>query len=282
MNGENPFTGIIIGVINMTYDLNEMIKLVNRANFRLRNLENTTRVNSVGNNVSFADYSRTYEHLTTVKDVAFNTETGRNMFTDASDKVRFSRPSKAWTQSDLAMLKVQLDAVLNDKALTTVTVIKQHAKKLVKEKQAQNMNEAYDILGAGSKGNWLFNEMMKENFESDVIQSTFDEFRSEGQKVTDISYSDMLTKVTEKKINSRDGEQFKAKMIVTSEGNDFVRRYETTTGKEFPWFNQSQMSELENMLDDKYTNLTDYLLQNKISYVNYNVVKKSIEDEGDK
>lgn len=267
----------------MAYDLNEMIKLVNRANFRLRNLENTTRINSVGNKVSFADYSRTYEHLKNdIKDVAFNEETGRNMFTDATDKVRFSRPSKAWTQSDLAMLKVQLDAVLNDKALTTVTVIKQHAKKLVKEKQAQNMDDAYNILGAGSKGNWLFNEMKREDFESDVIQSTFDEFRAEGQKVTDISYSDMLTKVTEKKINSRDGEQFKARMIVTSEGNDFVRRYETTTGKEFPWFNEGQMSELENMLDDKYTNLTDYLLQNKISYVNYNVVKKSIEDEGDK
>lgn len=267
----------------MTYNLNDMIKLVNRANFRLRNLENTTRINSVGNEVSFADYSRTYEHLKDVKDVAFNEDTGRNMFTDATDKLRFSRPSKAWTQSDLAMLKVQLDAVLNDKALTTVTVLKQHAKKLVKEKQAQNMDDAYNILHAGSKGNWLFNEMLKGDvFESDVVQSSFDEFRAEGQKVTDISYSDMLTKVTEKKINSRDGEQFKARMITTSEGNDFVRRYEAMTGKEFPWFNQSQMSELENMLDDKYTNLTDYLLQNKISYVNYNVVKKSIEDEGDK
>lgn len=269
----------------MTYNLNDMIKLVNRANFRLRNLENTTRINEAGNEVSFADYSRTYEHLKDVKTDfggVFNVETGRNMFTEATDKLRFSRPSNAWTQSDLAMLKVQLDAVLNDKALTTVTVLKQHAKKLVKEKQAQNMDDAYNILGAGSKGNWLFNEMQKEDFESDVIQSTFDEFRAEGQKVTDISYSDMLTKVTEKKINSRDGEQFKARMIVTSEGNDFVRRYETTTGKEFPWFSQGQMSELENMLDDKYTNLTDYLLQNKISYVNYNVVKKSIEDEGDK
>lgn len=269
----------------MTYNLNDMIKLVNRANFRLRNLENTTRINEAGKEVSFADYSRTYEHLTDVKTDfggVFNAETGRNMFTDATDKLRFSRPSKSWTQSDLAMLKVQLDAVLNDKALTTVTVLKQHAKKLVKEKQAQNMDDAYNILHAGSKGNWLFNEMQREDFESDVIQSTFDEFRAEGQKVTDISYSDMLTKVTEKKINSRDGEQFKARMIVTSEGNDFVRRYETITGKEFPWFSQGQMSELENMLDDKYTNLTDYLLQNKISYVNYNVVKKSIEDEGEK
>ena len=270
----------------MTYNLNDMIKLVNRANFRLRNLENTTRINEAGNEVSFADYSRTYEHLKDVRDDegVFNAETGRNMFTDATDKLRFSRPSKAWTQSDLAMLKVQLDAVLNDKALTTVTVLKQHAKKLVKEKQAQNMDDAYNILHAGSRGNWLFNEMLKGDvFESDVVQSTFDEFRAEGQKVTDISYSDMLTKVTEKKINSRDGEQFKARLIVSvNEGHDFVRRYEAMTGKEFPWFSQGQMSELENMLDDKYTNLTDYLFQNKISYVNYNVVKKSIEDEGDK
>lgn len=265
----------------MTYDLDEMIKLVNRANFRLRNLENTTRINSVGNKVSFADYSRTYEQLTAVKDVAFNSETGRNMFTDATDKLRFSRPSKAWSQSDLAMLKVQLDTILNDKALSTVTSIKSHVKKLVKEKQAKNIQEGFDILGAGSRGNWLFNEMMRENFESDVIQSTFDEFREEGQKVTDISYSDMLTKVTKMKINSREGDQFKAKMIVTSEGKDFVRRYETTTGKEFPWFNEGQMTELENMLDDKYANLTDYLMQNKITYVNYNVVKKSIESEGE-
>lgn len=266
----------------MTYDLNEMIKLVDRANFRLRNLERTTRINGVGKSVSFADYSRTYEQLTDVKDVAYNSETGRNMFTDATDKVRFSRPSKAWTQSDLAMLKIQLDAVLNDKALTTVTAIKNHVKKLVKEKQAKDIQEGYDILHAGSRGKWLFNEMKREEFESDVIQSTFDEFREEGTKVTDISYSDMLTKVTEKKINSKDGEQFKAKMIVTNEGNDFVRRYEMITGKEFPWFNQGQMTELENMLDDKYDNLTDYLLKNKISYVNYNVVKKSIESEGDK
>ncbi len=266
----------------MTYDLNEMIKLVNRANFRLRNLENTTRVNGVGNKVSFADYSRTYEQLTAVKDVAFNTETGRNMFTDATDKLRFSRPSNAWTQSDLAMLKVQLDTILNDKALSTVSSIKSHVKKLVKENQAKDIQEGYDILGAGSRGNWLFNEMMRENFESDVVQSTFDEFRQQGQKVTDISYSDMLTKVTEKKINSSDGEQFKAKMVISNEGNDFVRRYETTTGKEFPWFNEGQMAELENMLDAKYANLTDYLLQNKISYVNYDVVKKSIKSEGDK
>lgn len=266
----------------MTYNLTDMIKLVDRANFRLRNLERTTRVNSVGNTVSFADYSRTYEQLETVKDVAFNSETGRNMFTDATDKVRFSRPSKAWTQSDLAMLKVQLDAVLNDKALSTVSSIKSHVKKLVKEKQAKDIQEAYDILGAGSRGNWLFNEMMKENFESDVVQSTFDEFRQLGKTVTDISYSDMLNKVVVKKINSSDGEQFKAKMITTNEGHDFVRRYETTTGKEFPWFNEGQMNELENMLDAKYANLTDYLLQNKISYVNYNVVKKSIEREGDK
>lgn len=266
----------------MTYNLNDMIKLVDRANFRLRNLERTTRVNSVGNTVSFADYSRTYEQLETVKDIAFNSETGRNMFTDATDKVRFSRPSRAWTQSDLAMLKVQLDAVLNDKALSTVSSIKSHVKKLVKENQAKDIQEAYDILGAGSRGNWLFNEMMRENFESDVVQSTFDEFRQLGKKVTDISYSDMLNKVVEKKINSSDGEQFKAKMITTNEGHDFVRRYETTTGNEFPWFNEGQMNELENMLNAKYANLTDYLLQNKISYVNYNVVKKSIESEGDK
>ena len=76
----------------MTYDLNEMIKLVNRANFRLRNLENTTRINEVGKVVSFADYSRTYEHLTDVRDkgIVFNEETGRNMFTDATDKSSIS------------------------------------------------------------------------------------------------------------------------------------------------------------------------------------------------
>lgn len=273
----------------MTYNLNDMIKLVNKANFRLRNLENTTRVNSVGNTVSYADYSGIFTQLAEAKENAFyedpDTHVVRNMFTDSDDKIRFSRPSQKWTQGELAMLKVQLDAVLNNKALTTVTAIKEHVKKLVKEKQAQNIDEAYDILGShlGTRGHWLFNEMLKgEIFESDVIQSSFDEFRQQGQKVGDISYSDMLTKVVTKKINSRDGEQFKARMITTSEGNDFVRRYETTTGKEFPWFNQSQMSELENMLDAKYANLTDYLLQNKISYVNYNVVKKSIESEGDK
>lgn len=274
----------------MTYDLNEMIKLVNKANFRLRNLENTTRINSVGNTVSYADYSGIFAQLAEAKENAFyedpDTHVVRNMFTDSDDKIRFSRPSKKWTQGELAMLKVQLDAVLNNKALTTVTAIKEHVKKLVKEKQAQNIDEAYDILGShlGSRGHWLFNEMLKgEVFESDVIQSSFDEFREKGQKVTDISYSDMLTKVVTKKINSSDGEQFKARLIIsTNEGHDFVRRYEMTTGKEFPWFSQGQMSELESMLDAKYANLTDYLLQNKISYVNYNVVKKSIEDEGDK
>lgn len=274
----------------MTYNLDDMVKLVNRANFRLKNLERTTRVNSVGNVVSYADYSGIFTQLADAKTTAFyedpDTHVVRNMFTDSDDKIRFSRPSQKWSQGELAMLKVQLDAVLNDKALTTVKSIKEHVKKLVKEKQAQNIDEAYDILGShlGTRGHWLFNEMMKgEVFESDVVQSSFDEFRAEGQKVTDISYNDMLTKVVEKKINSRDGEQFKARLVIdTTEGHDFIRRYETTTGKEFPWFNAGQMSELENMLDDKYTNLTDYLLQNKISYVNYNVVKKSIEDEGDK
>lgn len=274
----------------MTYDLNEMIILVNRANFRLKNLERTTRVNSVGNTVSYADYSGIFMQLSDAKTTAFyrDSESGeivRNMFTNSDDKIRFSRPSQKWSQGELAMLKVQLDAVLNNKALTTVSAIKEHVNKLVKEKQAQNIDEAYDILGShlGSRGHWLFNEMLKgEIFESDVIQSSFDEFRQQGQKIGDISYNDMLTKVVTKKISSRDGEQFKARMIITDVGNDFVRRYETTTGKEFPWFNAGQMTALENMLDAKYANLTDYLLQNKISHVNYNVVKKSIENEGDK